>query len=129
MSFKLEGADKLTAQLKWLSQSVGGQIQANLDPAKELVENAIRTEAPQGPTGNLKRSVKSGGYKKRAGKPYAVFVTVDRKVAPHAHLVEFGSSRGQAANPFFARGVAKSKGRAGLLIAEAVQKAIPRSIK
>lgn len=85
---------------------------ANID--KELVKDSrriargvrdrVRAEAPRGPTGNLRRGVEDGTFKKRPGKPPMSFVRVSRRIAPHAHLVEFGARGGQMpANPFFRR--------------------------
>ena len=54
--------------------------------AKEL-RDAMRSKAPQGPTGNLKRGIVAKRFKKGAG----AFVAIDYRIAPHAHLVERGT--------------------------------------
>ena len=60
----------------------------------QLVKKTIEAEAPIGPTGNLVNSIVAKKFKDI--NPLMIegsalsFVAVDRKIAPHAHLVEFG---------------------------------------
>jgi len=67
------------------------------------LKRRIKSEAPKGPTRRLKRSIISSRFKKKSRKfkhNPATFVAVDRKIAPHAHLVEFGTVK-MAAKSFF----------------------------
>jgi len=56
--------------------------------ARKGLKKAIKNKAPKGPTGNLRKSV----VVRRGRLKPTVIVAVDRKVAPHAHLVEFGTN-------------------------------------
>jgi HK97 gp10 family phage protein len=98
LSFKIEGIALLASKLNKLSGSIGGD---SLKPdvlaqAKVIAEDA-RDRAPRGPTGNLKRSLHA---KLLPGGPPVAIAAVDRKIAPHAHLVEFGTVK-MSARPYF----------------------------
>lgn len=79
--------------------------------ANTLKDN-IRSEAPIGETGNLRRGMVAKNFAKERRNNPGAFVAVDYRIAPHAHLVEHGhitkSGSHTAANPFFSRGVARS---------------------
>lgn len=97
--------------------------------AREM-EERVRSEAPQGPTGNLKRGVESGVFKRRPGKPIAGFVRMSYKIAPHSHLVEFGARGGQMpANPFFRRATTGGEESALSSIEDAAGQAIDDILK
>jgi hypothetical protein len=53
-------------------------------------------------TGRLSRGVQAGAYR---GNIPAAFVRVDYKIAPHAIIVEWGTSK-MAARPYFRPGIA-----------------------
>lgn len=94
------------------------------------MEERVRSEAPQGATGNLKRGVESGVYKRRPGKPVAGFVRMSYKIAPHAHLVEFGARGGEMpANPFFRRATSGGAEAALDAVAEGLGKAVDDVLK
>lgn len=59
-----------------------------LSCARELAED-VRSRIPIGPRGNLKRSVVAR-LMPRSKVPVAI-TAIDRKIAPHAHLIEFGT--------------------------------------
>jgi len=69
----------------------------------------IKRLAPLGPTGNLKKSIVAKPF--QAAGPSDAFVAIDRKIAPHAHLIEYGTVK-MPAKPFFRRGIEQSKGKA-----------------
>lgn len=56
--------------------------------ALEPVKQAAELRAPDGPSGNLKRAFKTTSSTRGAEIKSEVFP--DPKIAPHAHLVEFG---------------------------------------
>lgn len=74
----------------------------------DIIADEARRLAPEGPTGNLKRGIVArvdkvhtefgGGHEGHA------YVSVNYKIAPHAHLVEYGARGGEMpANPFMRR--------------------------
>lgn len=128
MSVALIGIGAVLESMNALkSDGLKAGIADGIKKAADSVRDAIEAEAPKGPTGNLKRSVQSGMFKKRSGKPIAGFVRVNGKIAPHAHLVEFGARGGaMPANPFFSRGYAKSKDSALQAVEDALRSAIDK---
>ncbi len=97
-AINLEGVDQFHAVVaKFSKRAAENLADAINDTAAEIEANA-RQGVPVGPTGNLRRSVRTV-YKAEPGKLVG-FVAVDRKMAPHAHLVEFGTVKMQA-RPFF----------------------------
>jgi HK97 gp10 family phage protein len=107
-------------ELEWmldqLPKAISKTVLKNaLKKAAEPIRAAAEANAPVGPTGNLKRgmiiSTELKSHKVRAKKSVLVFVGADAVIAPHAHLVEFGTAPryqengkyvGQMpANPFF----------------------------
>ena len=88
----IEGMEELENKLKKISQDLQGKyVTEKFMPAAQYAADQIRARAPQGPTGNLKRSIVA---KKLEPKQFTatVITAIDRKIAPHAHLVEFGTS-------------------------------------
>ena len=96
---KLEGQEELNRKLGKMSESVGYKNMENIlmGSAVEFKE-ALIAKAPVGPTGNLKRSPIAKAMKK--SRVPVVIAGIDRKIAPHAHLVEFGTVK-MPAKPFF----------------------------
>ena len=98
---KIEGLDKLEANVKKINDSVDKEQTGKiLIKQAEIIRDRIRDKAPQGPTGNLKRSPVAKLMPENASYPAIAIAGIDRKIAPHAHLVEFGTSRAPA-HPFF----------------------------
>ena len=101
MSFKFEGVRLAISKFGKLENAVSGRAteEASLKKAKVIAEDA-RSRAPRGPTGNLKRSLIARLLEKRGDNPRVAVAAVDRKIAPHGHLIEWGTSK-MAARPYF----------------------------
>jgi HK97 gp10 family phage protein len=136
-STQIQGLDELLAQLENLkTDNIAKHIVGGVEEAAKKVADTIRNEAPQGPTGNLKRAVQYGVYKKRQGKSISAWVRMSVKhkknatgIAPHAHLVEFGARGGKMpANPFFSRGWKMARGGAEDKVSSTIQSAIYQAI-
>jgi HK97 gp10 family phage protein len=94
VSAKLEGLTELSAQLKDLAKSCNpDDVEAIVVKGAKVMAAAVKAKAPEGPTGRLKRSIKVKKMRPHGMNPAPVIVAVDRKIAPHAHLVEFGTSK------------------------------------
>ena len=102
---RVEGIKEATDRFERLRKALGDSGREEL--RDELLANAdvmkrwIETFMPRPVTGRLARSVGVGLYRKPI---VASFVRMDYKIAPHAHLVEYGTSH-SAAHPFFRRGI------------------------
>lgn len=105
---KILGMDELLKRLRGLDVELLGDpgLVAALKKDAIVLKNSIRSRAPRGETGNLKRSLKGDAFKDQNPLNPAAYVTVDRREGAggrHAHLVEFGHG-GPApapAHPFF----------------------------
>ena len=101
-----------------LEKALGGAVRdlrgvkANrvISDAAEPVKKGVETEAPFDPKRkkgfHLNESIEKGKFRNKAGLPVAGFVRVNRKKAPHGHLVNNGTMKTRA-NRFFDRGVNK----------------------
>ena len=96
---RLEGKEELDRKLKKMAESIGYEnMEKILMESAVEVRNALKEAAPVGPTGNLRRSMIAKAMPK--GSVPVVIAGIDRKIAPHAHLVEFGTVK-MSAKPFF----------------------------
>lgn len=92
MDISIQGMDRLLKQFEQIAGAPESREMENrlLDNAKDL-RNKIRSRVPKGETKNLYNAIEARRFRRKiAGYP-AVFVRVDRKKAPHYHLVEFGT--------------------------------------
>lgn len=98
---KIEGMDELDRNIKQLEKATGkketGEV---LVKQAYVIRDRIKDRAPVGPTGNLKRSPVARLMPESSSYPAVAIAGIDRKIAPHAHLIEFGTSRAPA-HPFF----------------------------
>lgn len=88
----LRGEAELIRKLKQLDTKTGiAAIKSALRKAGNKIKASVIQEAPE-VTGNLKRSIKVFNDGSNGSKGGALIrVGADRKIAPHAHLVEFGT--------------------------------------
>ena len=93
ISISMTGAEDMIRNLERISEPrvrIKAQKSA-LRAGARILRKAYKQEAPKGPTGNLKRSamftVKANALD---GTAFAK-VGSDARIAPHAHLVEFGT--------------------------------------
>ena len=101
ITFKIEGILETTSKLKQLSDSLKGKAMSNnLLKQAQMIADDARDRAPLGPTGNLKRSLHARLLDDKLRFPKVAIAAVDRRIAPHGGLVEFGTSRAPA-HPYF----------------------------
>lgn len=105
----IKGEKELTRRLNAIADHSArrGVIRKGLNAGATVMIKEARRNTPKGPTGNLKKSWKKSRVMRDDGLP-AIIV---HNVAPHAHLVEFGTvyrfhKSGKAVgmmyyNPFF----------------------------
>jgi len=86
----LVGRKLLDAKLALLPHKVRRQaVLKPLRPAGPILKKNVKALAPQGQTGNLKRSIR---VRTLRGQPPAVSVHPTYKIAPHKHLVHEGTT-------------------------------------
>jgi len=111
LTFKIEGILETASKLKQLSDSLKGKAMGdNLLKQAQMIADDARDRAPLGPTGNLKRSLHARLLSDKLRFPKVAIAAVDRKIAPHAHLIEFGTSK-MSARPFFRPAVDSHAGK------------------
>jgi len=103
-SIRITGIGQMVKNMKKLKGVVARESGESAMKSAQQIRDRIGQKAPLGLTGRLKKSPVA----KRYGN--VAIAGVDRKIAPHAHLVEFGTSH-SAAHPFFRPAVAESKSK------------------
>lgn len=96
MEFSVDRIDGLKESLESIERMAKALppdgVERVLRRGAQVVRKEVIERAHLGPTGNLKKSVRTKKLK-RLGfglNPAPIIVAVDRKKAPHAHLVEYG---------------------------------------
>ena len=118
---RIEGLEELNKVLEELQKSVDdGEKDGIVKSAAEKVKFAVETGIPIGPTGNLRRSLAL----RKMSKPGVYVVAMDRKIAPHAHLVEYGHAGGASANPFFRPAIDSALPQAAKVIEEEIKRRV-----
>jgi len=88
MNFKIVGDKALLQDLGWMIKNLNeDQLRAISRKGAHIIKLHIQQHAPQGPTGNLGRGVVVKEETRKTG----AFVAMDYRIAPHAHLVEYGT--------------------------------------
>jgi len=100
-NYSIQGIEELTEKAEKIAVSVSNKnMGEGLLKQAEMVRDRLKQRAPLGPTGNLRRSPMAKLMPEKSNFPAIAIAGIDRKIAPHAHLVEFGTSH-SAPNPFF----------------------------
>lgn len=88
---EIEGLEEVARRIKSvLSPLEGPDVTAVLLRGAKIIRDEARRRAPVY-TGTLKRSIKARRGKRRAKYYATAYAAADRKIAPHAHLVEYGT--------------------------------------
>lgn len=96
-----------------------GELSFSAGLAANVIAAEARLRAPQGKTGNLKRGIvaKVNKILQQFSGVGAAYVGVDYKIAPHAHLVEYGGRGGEMpAQPFMRTAVDVKQAEAGKIV-------------
>jgi len=120
-------------------------VEPILNKGARMITQAAKPNAPVGPTGNLKRAVRTKKLKRYFGHPAPSISAIDRKKAPHAHLVHEGTGeriggakskryRGKhfgkmPANPFFKKAWDENRSKVLDYITKEVAKEVNNSVR
>ena len=137
--FRIEGLQKTIKKMDKLDRAFGGKgeaLQGVVIRAAKVTQSNVRAEAPYR-TGALRRGILAEERKKIKNMPSAeVRANYSRSkgpIAPHAHLVERGhvtaSGSHTPANPFFRRGVERSKRAVRRMIEKEMSALIKRATR
>ena len=93
ISISVQGIEELKAEMRKLAQSVPPEkVEPLLIEGAQTIRDTAKLAAPGGPTGNLKKSLIAKFLPSSSfGQPRTALAGFDRRKAPHAWLVEFGS--------------------------------------
>lgn|SRR6056297_2104576 len=128
VNIKIEGLKELEKDFKRLTKGFKpAEVQKAAVDSAEIIRADAERRAPLGPTGNLKKSNIVKTLDRNKKRPSAI-AAVDRKVAPHAHLLEFGTSK-MAANPFFRPAVESQGNRAAENFRTGLEKLVKKAVK
>jgi HK97 gp10 family phage protein len=89
---RIEGIEELNRKFQVIVKATDKAAKESLLSSANFVADRIRDKAPQGPTGNLKKSVRAKMLSEKSGYPFVAIAGVDRKIGRHAWLVEYGGS-------------------------------------
>jgi len=141
-SVRIEGVDKLVRRFKKLERAYGMRgelLEGALLGASKIVRRRVQANAPLGPTGNLRRSVVAKKFNYQLNNKPAAFCAIDRRIAPHAHLVEYGtaerhwksgkSTGHMPAKPFFKPGVEQSTPHVRMYLKSQIQELLKRAVR
>jgi len=110
---EMSGLEELLKQVENIASSLSHDVMEKASvEAADIITQEVQNRAPQGPTGNLKRSPITKKLPRRWDLPALVLSAIDYRIGPHAHLLEFGTSR-MRARPFF-RPAVQSKAKEAL---------------
>jgi HK97 gp10 family phage protein len=125
---KIEGLDVFAAKVNDLVKATDNKhVGEIIIKQAEVIRDRIQQKAPQGPTGNLKRSPIAKLMPNKSNYPVIAIAGIDRKIAPHAGLVEFGTSRAPA-HPFFRPAVDECSGKVMDGIKDDLKKNIEKAV-
>ena len=103
-NISIEGMDEIIKNFKRIASTVDEKdMENNLLEAAMVIRDDAKARAPLGKTGKLRDSIVAKRFNNPTkGKPGA-FVAIDYRIAPYAHLVEYGhgGSNPAPAHEFF----------------------------
>ena len=128
LEIRIDGLKDLEKDFKRLTKSFKPEeVKKASMEAAQIIRDEAERRAPLGPTGNLKKSNVVKPLNKDKKKPSAI-AAVDRKVAPHAHFVEFGTSK-MTARPFFRPAVELEGPKAAQKFRDSLKKLVEKAVK
>jgi len=128
----ITGLDELKAAFKQLMGSMSDkELQPIMVEGAKVIKTAVKRRAKK-LTGRLKKAVKAKKSRRKKQHSPSAFCAIDRKIAPHSHLVEDGHAlvvNGQVvgnvpAQPFFGPGVRESMGQAEAVVIKGMARGI-----
>jgi len=124
----IQGMEQLGDKIDKLVRAADAQKNESIVlKSAETIRDRIRDKAPVGLTGNLKRSPVAKLMARHGDGPAIAIAGIDRKIAPHAYLVEFGTSH-SSAHPFFRPAIDECKSGIMNRIKDEVKKEIEGAV-
>ena len=122
INIEIQGKEAFEKTLLALAKALpNNKVEPVMMAGPKVIAAAAKAKAPQGPTGKLKKAVKAKMLRQIGNYPRSAAAAVDRKIAPHAYIIEYGTKpRYQKSGrytgigpaiPFFRPAVDTNKGR------------------
>ena len=128
LEIRIDGLKDLEKDFKRLTKGFKPEEVKEVDmDSAQIIRDEAERRAPHGPTGNLKKSNVVKPLDRNKKRPSAI-AAVDRKVAPHAHFVEKGTSK-MPARPFFEPAVAAVGEKAAEHFRNSLEKMVDKAVK
>jgi len=109
-----------------LGRAFGAEaVESVLYGAAEIVRDELRIRAPLGPTGRLRRSPVVRKMRRRFDRPATHIAAMDRTVAPHAWLVEYGRYK----NPYFRPTIEAKRGEVASHLKDGAKRLLERGTR
>lgn len=131
ISIQLKGTQAVIKRMSAVAKSMGVQdidLENLIHEAAKVIAKQAKANAPQGPTGNLKRAVIAKKYRTKRRHEPAAFAGMDYRIAPHARLIEFGT-KFMSARPYFKPAVEATKGQVERMIKQGMLRLIAEASK
>lgn len=121
-TIEIQGKEEFEKTLLALAKALpNDKVEPVMLEGAKVVAATAKAKAPKGPTGNLKKGVKAKLLRQVSNYPRSAAAAVDRKIAPHAYIIEYGTkpryqksgryTGSGPARPFFRPAVDTNKGR------------------
>jgi HK97 gp10 family phage protein len=92
VTVEVQGKEEFAKTLLALAKALpNDKVEPVMLEGAKTVAAAAKAKAPQGPTGNLRKAVKAKQLKQISNYPRSAAAAVDRKVAPHSYIIEYGT--------------------------------------
>ena len=96
----VKGMEEFNNKMQKLIRSIHpDKIEPILMGGAKIVSKAARIKAPKGPTGNLKKSIRTKKLRRIFNNPATAISAVDRKKSPHAYITHAGTERERVGGP------------------------------
>lgn len=129
---RIEGLDRLGRALDRLKKSVGpDKTEPAVYEAAQMVTRSVSANISarfKVKTGNLARSPVTKKMPRRGRNPAPSISGIDRRIAPHAHFHELGTSK-MSARPFFRPAWHSTKGAASNHIKRSIKNSIKGAVR
>ncbi|MGE5553299.1 MAG: HK97-gp10 family putative phage morphogenesis protein [Betaproteobacteria bacterium] len=134
LTVRLDGLKELEAKIQEVRDSLAPEkVEPVLLEGAQIIADRIREKAPKGPTGRLKEAATARQLKRLGKGPAPAVAALDRKIAPHAHLVEYGHktpSGGRVpAKPYFRPAVDETERTAARHVMQKLDELLDKAVR
>lgn len=128
-TIRIDGVGDLQQAIRDLKKALSPkEAERVLLAGARVISKEMRTRAHKGPTGNLKAAMKAKIGKHRGEDMADAFAAVDRKKAPHAHFLEFGTTNAPA-YPFMRPAIISTREQVAGVVTKGLKEGVDAVVK